>query len=78
MVLEMDRFSRNVPLCYYEISLQLYCMSTVHEDLYLCRFKCVFAYKVAPYFILNNANKPTVIVLIFQNLYCAIIVVVIL
>ena len=34
-----DRFSKDVPMCYYEISLQLYCMSTVHEDLNLCRFK---------------------------------------
>ena len=30
-----DRFSKDVPLCYYEISFQLYCMSTVHEDLNL-------------------------------------------
>ena len=27
-------------------------MSTVHVDLNLRRFQCVFAYKVAPYFIL--------------------------
>ena len=53
MVLGKDRFSKDVHLCYYEISLQLYCMSTVHEDLNLCRFKCVFAYKVAPYFIFS-------------------------
>ena len=52
-MLGKDRFSKNVPLCYYEISLQLYYMSTVHEDLNLCRFKCVVAYKVAPYFILQ-------------------------
>ena len=52
VVLGKDCFSKDVPLCYYEISLQLYCMSTVNEDLNLCRFKCVFAYKVAPYFIL--------------------------
>ena len=36
-------------------------MSTLHVDLNLSRFKCVFAYKVAPYFILiknnNNNNK---------------------
>ena len=31
----------------------VYCMSTVNEDLDLCRFKCVFAYKVAPNFILD-------------------------
>ena len=43
MVLGKDHFSKDVPLC---------CMSTVHGDLNLCRFKCVFAYKVAPYFIL--------------------------
>ena len=53
MVLGNDCFSKDVPLCYYEISHQLYCMSTVNEDLNLCRFKCVFAYKVAPYFILR-------------------------
>ena len=52
VVLGKDRFSKDVPLRNHEISLQLYCMSTVHEDLNLCRFKCVFAYKVAPYFIL--------------------------
>ena len=52
VVLGKDCFSKDVPLCYYEISLQLYCMCTVNEDLNLCRFKCVFAYKVAPYFIL--------------------------
>ena len=56
MVLGKDRFSKDVLLCYYGISLQLYCMSTVHEDLNLCRFKCVFAYKVAPYFILANTQ----------------------
>ena len=52
MVLGKNRFSKDVPLCYYESLLQLYCMSTVHEDLNLCRFECVFAYKVAPYLIL--------------------------
>ena len=54
MVLGKGRFSKDVPLCYYEIPLQLYCMSTVREDLNLCRFKCVFAYKVAPYFIYRH------------------------
>ena len=53
MVLGKDCFSQGVPLFYYEISLQLYCMSTVNEDLNLCRFNCVLAYKVAPYFILT-------------------------
>ena len=38
MVLGKDCFSKDVPLCYCEISLQLYCMSTVNEDLNLCRF----------------------------------------
>ena len=52
MVLGKDRFIKDVPLCYCEISLQLYSMSTVHEDLNLCRFKCLFSYKDAPYFIL--------------------------
>ena len=54
MVLGKDRFSKDVTLCYYEISFQLSCLSTVHGDLNLCRFKCVFAYKVAPYFILRH------------------------
>ena len=52
MVLGKDCFSKDIPLCYYEISIQLYCMSTVNEDLNLCRFKSVFAYKVVPFFIL--------------------------
>ena len=53
MVLGKDCFSKDVPLCYYEKSRQLYCMSIVNDYLNLCRFKCVFAYKVAPYFILQ-------------------------
>ena len=56
MVLGKGCFSKDVPLCYYEISLQLNCISTVNEDLNLCRFKCVFAYKVTPYFILANTH----------------------
>ena len=38
VVLGKDQFSKDVPLRNHEISLQLYCMSTVHEDLNLCRF----------------------------------------
>ena len=57
MVLGKDCFSKDVPLCYYEISLQLYCMSFVNEDLNLYRFICVFAYKVEPYFILLDSDK---------------------
>ena len=57
MVLGKGCFSKDVPLCYYEISLQLNCMSTVNEDLNLCRFKCVFAYKVTPYFILGSFSR---------------------
>ena len=41
MVLEKDRFSKDFPLRYHEISFQLYsiyCMSVVHEDLNICRF----------------------------------------
>ena len=42
MVLEKDRFSKDFPLRYHELSLQLYsiymyCMSTVQEDLNICR-----------------------------------------
>ena len=35
VVLGKDCFSKDVPLYYYENSLQLYCMSTVNEDLKL-------------------------------------------
>ena len=41
MVLEKDCFSKDFPLRYHEISLQLYsiyCMSTVQEDLNICQF----------------------------------------
>ena len=37
-MLAKDRFSKDIPLRNHEISLQLNCMSTVHEDLNLCQF----------------------------------------
>ena len=51
MVLENGHFSKD-PLCYNETFSYI---STLHVDLNLIkksRFQCVFAYKVAPYFIL--------------------------